>query len=147
MRNFEVLFSSERECVWEALRQTCKDSTLSAVEAQLYYKHLRAVCIQLMLIGIAKNCSMDASSDAHLFVMMHLKERNLSDIDEISWGYNGAFGSARGDGVREMVLHFADSLTAGKMQPETIEQFYDEFYGILRIFFEDFKCVKLVPLR
>ena len=87
-RNFIPLFSRERETTWEALRRACNDSALSAVEAQLYYKHLSAVFIQLMLIGVAKNCSMDASSDAHVFVMMYLKERNLSEIDEISKGYS-----------------------------------------------------------
>jgi len=146
-RNFVPLFSRERETTWEALRRACNDSALSTVEAQLYYNHLRAVFIQLMLIGIAKNCSMDASSEAHVFVMMYLKERNLSEIDEISKGYNRAFGSSSNDGVREMVMHFAHRLTAGKMQRETIEQLYAEFYGILRIFFDDFKSFKLVPLR
>ena len=100
-----------------------------------------------MLIAVAKNCSMDASSDAHVLVMTYLKEHNLSEIDEISKGYNRAFASSVTDGVRQMVLHFADSLTAGKMQPETIEQLHGEFYGILRIFFDDFKTFKLVPLR
>jgi len=120
---------------------------LSAADTQIYYNHLRAVFIQLMLIAVAKNCSMDASFDAHVFVMMYLKERNLSEIDEISKGYNRAFASSGTDGVRQMVLHFADSLTAGKMQPETIERFYVEFYGILRIFFDDFRAFKLVPSR
>ena|SRR3989442_1499918 len=145
-RNFVPLFSTERETTWEALRRACNDSALSAVEAQLYYKHLRAVFIQLMLIGVAKNCGMDASSDAHLFVSMYLKEHNHSEIDEISNGYSRAFQSSGTDGIREMVLHFADSLTEGKLQPETVEQLYVEFYGILRIFFDDFKSFKLLPL-
>src|SRR6266545_4202585 len=130
-QNFKPLFSRERETTWEALRRACNDSALSAVEAELYYKHLRAVFIQLMLIGVAKNCSMDASSDTHVFVTMYLKERNLSEIDEISKDYSRAFGSSGTDGVREMVLHFADRLTGGKMQPETIEQLYAEFYDVL----------------
>lgn len=144
-RNLTPLFSKERETAWEGLRCDCNDSKLSAVDAQLYYNHLRAVFIQLMLIAIAKNCSMDASSDAHVFVMMYLKERNLSVIDEISKDYNRAFAIPGTDGVRQMVRHFAGSLTAGKMQPETIEQLYAEFYGILRIFFDDFRAFKLVP--
>ncbi len=47
--------------------------------------------------------------DAHVFVMMYLKERNLSEIDEISKGYNQAFASSVTDGVRAMALHFADT--------------------------------------
>ena len=146
-RNLTPLFSKERETAWEAMRRASNDRQLSAVEAQLFYNHLRAVFIQLMLIAVAKNCSMDASSDAHVFVMMYLKERNLSEIDEISKGYNRAFASSGTDGVRQMVLHLADRLTAGKIQPETIEQLYAEFYGILRMFFDDFRSFKLVPLR
>src|ERR1039457_683099 len=92
--NFAALFSREREETWEALRQACNDSELSAVEAQLYYDHLRAVFIQLMSIAVAKSCSMDASSDAHVFVMMYLKRHNHSEIDEIAKGYNQAFASS-----------------------------------------------------
>jgi len=145
LQNLTTLFSSERESAWEALRRASNDSQFIAVEGQLYNNHLRAVYIQLMLIAVAKNCSMDASFEANAFVMMYLKERNLSEIHEISRGYNRAFGSSYTDGVRQMVLHFADRLTAGKMQADTIEQFYAEFYGILRIFFDDFKRFKLVP--
>src|SRR5712691_6976433 len=103
--NLETLFSRERDAVWETLRQSRNDSALNAVEAQLYYKHLRAVFIQLMLIGVAKKCRMDASMDAHVFVMMYLKEQNLSEIHEISKGYSQAFASSGTDGVRAMALH------------------------------------------
>ena len=150
-RNFTPLFSREREATWEALRRACNDSALSAVEAQLYYDHLRAVFIQLMLIAVAKSCSMDVSSDAHVFVMMYLKRHNHSEIDEISKGYNQAFASSglapNRDGVAEMVAHFADVLTADKLQQATIERLYVEFYAILKVFFDDFKSIKLVPSR
>jgi hypothetical protein len=141
--NLTPLFSKEREIAWETLRHASDDSQLVAVDSQLYTNHLRAIFIQLMLIAITKNCRMQASSDAHFFVMEYLKEHNLSEIYEISKGYNQAFGSSYTDGVRQMVLHFADRLTAGKIRAATIEQFYAEFYGILRIFFDDFKKFKL----
>lgn len=150
-RNFTPLFSRERETEWEALRQTCKDSALSAVEAQLYYDHLRAVFIQLMLIAVTKSCSMDASSEAHVFAMMYLKRHNHPQIDEVSKGYNQAFASSglapNRDGVAEMVAHFAEVLTSDTLQEATIERLYVEFYGILRIFFDDFRSTKLVPSR
>jgi hypothetical protein len=115
-RNLTPLFSREREAAWAALRQASNDSRLSAVEAQLYDDHLRAIFIQLMLIAVGKSCSMDASSDAHVFVMMYLKQHNHSEIDEISKGYNQAFASSglapNRDGVAEMVAHFAGVLTS-----------------------------------
>jgi hypothetical protein len=56
--NFQAVFSKEREAVWETLRRVSNDAALNAIDAELYYKHLRAVFVQLMLIGIAKNCRM-----------------------------------------------------------------------------------------
>ena len=146
-RNLTPLFSEERETTWEAMRRASNDSQLSAVDSQLFYNHIRAVFIELMLIGITKNCSLDASFEARVFVMEYLKDRNLCEIDEISRNYNQAFGSVGPDGVRQMVLCLADVLTQGKMQPETMERLYVEFYAILRIFVDDFRSVKLVPSR
>jgi hypothetical protein len=150
-QNFTPLFSREREATWEALRRSCNDSALSAVKAQLYYNHLRAVFIQLMLIAVTKSCSMDASSDAYVFVMMYLKRHNHPEIDQISKGYNQAFGSSglapNRDGVTEMVAHFADMLTSDRLQKATSERLYAEFYRILKIFFDDFRSIKLVPSR
>jgi len=144
-QNFTPLFSREREATWEALRRACNDIALSAVDAQLCYDHLRAVFIQLMLIAIIKNCSMDVPSDAHAFVMMYLKEHNLSEIDEISHAYIQAFGRSglapNRDGVAEMVAHFTDVLTSGRLRQATIERLYVEFYGILKTFFDDFRSI------
>jgi hypothetical protein len=148
-QNLTTLFSKDREGTWEALRRACNDSALSQVDAQLYYRHLRAVFVQLMLIAITKNCSMDVSSDAHVFVMMYLKEHNLSEIDEISHAYNQAFGCsglAPGrDGVAEMVTHLSMVLTTDTLRKETVERLYVEFYAILRVFLDDFESFKLVP--
>ena len=150
-QSFTPLFSREREATWEALRRVCNDSTLSAVEAQLYYGHLRAVFIQLMLVAVTKNCSLDTSSDAHVFVMMYLKRHNHPEIDLISKGYNQAFAASglapNRDGVAEMVAHFANVLTSDRLQQATIKWLYVEFYGILKIFFDDFRSIKLVPSR
>ena len=142
--NLTPLLSKERELTWEAMRRTCNDSQLNGVEAQLYYKHLRAVFIQLMLISLAKNCNIYVSSDAHVFMMLLLKEHNLSDIDAICMEYSEAFASSTTDGVLQMVLHFSERLTASRMHEKTIETLYAEFYGILRLFFNDFKSIKLV---
>lgn len=137
-QNLTTLFSNDRETTWETLRRTCNDSPLSQVDAQLYYRHLRAVFIQFMLIAITKNCSLDASSDANVFVMLYLNEQGYPDIHEISRGYNQAFASSglrpNRDGVAEMVAYLSDVLTSGDLQQETIERLYAEFYAILKIF-------------
>jgi hypothetical protein len=150
-RNFALLLSKEREAVWETLRQACNDSALSAIDTQLYYDHLRAAFTQLMLIAVAKNCRMDTSMDAHVFAQMYLKQQNHSEISEIAMGYSQAFASSglapNRDGVTEMVAHFAGVLPTNKLQQATIEQLYVEFYAILKMFFDDFKSIKLVPSR
>jgi len=142
--NLATLFSNEREIGWEAFRSASNDDQLSRIDRELYYKHLRAVFIELMLVAITKNCGMDVSSHAHFCVMRYLNEQQLSDIDEIYGGYNRAFGSSIYDGVREMVLHFANSLTDG-LRRETLEQLYVEFYGMLKVFTDDVKTFKLQP--
>jgi hypothetical protein len=150
-QNLLTLFSEEREAAWEALRRACNDSALSQADARLYYRHLRAVFIQLMLIGITKKCSMDASSDAHVFVMRYLEEHGNLDIHEISRDYNQAFARSglapQRDGVAVMVAHFADVLTSDGLMQETIERLYVEFCAILKIFYDDFRSIKLVPSR
>jgi hypothetical protein len=77
--------------------------------------------------------------------MMYLKHHDLPELDEIAKGYNRAFGSSFTDGVREMVLHFSDDLTEGRLKPETIQRVYVEFCAMLKVFFDDFRNSKLVP--
>lgn len=138
--------SHERETTWETLRRDCHDPALSQVDAQLYYAHLRAIFVQLMFIGIAKNFGVYVGSDAGFFTADFLKKRGVPEIDEIAHTYSQAFASG-GDGVRQMVLHFSDSLTDSRLWPTTIDQLYFEFYAILRVFFDDFRKIKLVTSR
>ena len=145
-----TLFSKDREAAWEALRDLCKDGALSDVEAQLYYRHVRAVIVVLMLVAISKNCSMRVSSDAHAFVLIYLRDHKLSEIYEISHAYSQAFGRSslapNRDGVAEMVADLSVMLTSDKLQEGTVKRFYLEFYGMLRVFFDDHKSLKLVPM-
>jgi hypothetical protein len=143
--NLMPLLSTEHEATWEAMRRACNNTALSAVPAQLYYDHLRAVFIELLLIAVAQSSSMDTSLDAHAFVMMYLNEHNQSTINEISRGYSHAFASSDTDGVAEMVAHFSAVLAGGTLQPAATEQLYVEFYSVLKIFFNDFSSIKLVP--
>ncbi len=141
------LFSTDREAAWESLRLSCNDPHLSAVDPDTYYKNLRAVVIDLMLIAITKNCSLDVSMDARFFVMTYLNERSLEEIELLSSDYNRAFGTIGADGVEQMALLFAYKLTSSKMSAVTTQRFLAEFYEFLRAFFDEFKSIKLVAAR
>jgi hypothetical protein len=141
------LFSTDREAAWESLKLNCNDSPLSAVDCDTYYINLRAIVIQLMLIAITKNCSMDVSMDARVFVMTYHNERGLKEIESLGSDYNRAFGTIGADGVEQMVLLFADKLTGSRMNTVTMQRFLAEFYASLRSFFDEFKSIKLVAAR
>jgi hypothetical protein len=87
---------------------------------------------------------MDTSLRATIFVHTNLKELNFPHISELCHGYGKAFASSSTDGVRQIVLHFNDAATGGRMRQETIERLYAEFYAVLLSHFNDFKSIKLV---
>jgi hypothetical protein len=143
-----TLFSTDRELTWEVFRQACDDPELNHIDAQLYYRHLRAVFLELMLIAITQKCRINVSSDARVFVMNDLNERGQTDIDEISGGYNQAFGSSslgpRRDGIAEMVVHFSGALTSAGLQPSTMARLQAEFYGMRKLFLDEMKSIRLI---
>jgi hypothetical protein len=141
------LFSPEREESWESLRRSCEDPHLNAVDRDTYYINLRAILIQLMLIATTKNCSLAVSMDARVFVMTYLNEHGLSEVESLGGEYNRAFGTIGADGVEAMVLLFADKLTNSTMNSATKERFLAEFYQILKVFFDEFKSIKLIAVR
>jgi hypothetical protein len=95
----KAVFGKDQEATWEAFRTGCNDGSLTAADPKLYYNHLRTVFKNLMLIAIAKNCNWDVSSEAHVFVMMWLKEAGYSEINELGNQYSQVFASSRSDGV------------------------------------------------
>ena len=141
------LFSTDREAAWESLRRSCNDSQLNAVDRDRYYMNLRAIVIQLMLIAITKNCNLDVSMDARVFLMRYLNEHGLAEIESLGSEYNRAFGTVGADGVEQMVLLFAEKLTNSQMNAATMQRFLAEFYEILRGFFNEFKSIKLTAAR
>jgi hypothetical protein len=145
--SLEAVFAKDREITWEALRRSCNDRGLTDADAEIYHTHLRAIFIQLMLVGIAKNCNMNTSSDAHVLVLIWLKERGQPEIQEVVSGYSQAFGGAMSDGVMEMVMHFAGCVASSELRQDTIERLHVEFYGMLKLFFDDFKSIKLVSIK
>jgi hypothetical protein len=140
----EAAFQHTDEATGEEFRRSCGDSFLTAADQKLYLTHLRTVFIELLLIAIAKNCPTDLSLQATIFVHTHLEEMNHPEIAELCNGYSQAFASSSSDGIRQMVLHFNDAVTGGRMRQETIEQLYAEFYAVLMSHYKDFKSVKLV---
>jgi hypothetical protein len=138
------LFSKDREAEWEATRRSCDDPFLNAVDQTLYFANIRAIIIELMLIAVTKNFSIDLSADARVFVMQYFNRHNLHEIDLLCGDYNRAFGTPGGDGVEQMVLLFSDKLTESRMKEATIKRFLGEFYGILRGLFNEYKSIKLV---
>ncbi|MGA3055226.1 MAG: hypothetical protein ABSD63_13530 [Candidatus Korobacteraceae bacterium] len=138
------LFSQEREATWNDLRIRCNDAQLNQADNDAYYSNLRAAMITLMSIAIAKNCSVDSMVHAGGFVADYLDKRGLTQIDSLCSEYSRAFGGSSTDGVQQMVLLFAEKLTQSNMGEPTKQQFYAEFYAMLRALFEEFKSVKLV---
>lgn len=145
--SLNALFSPEREKVWEQLRQTSNDPALSAIDRTVYINHIRAIMVELVLIAITKNCSMDIGSDARVFTWAYFKDHGATQIEEIGRIYNQAFGATAGDGVAGIVGSFSDELTGGKLQQDTMQCLHAEFYAVLRSLFEEFKSIKLTTKR
>jgi len=142
--SLKALLSSEREPVWEALRAVCEDRALSSIERQTYYRHLRAIYVELVLIAITKTFGWTVSSDAHFCVMDYLGKHGLADISSLAGQYGQAFGSSSLDGVTAMVSFFDRELTQSNLSTGTAQRLVKEFYQILRdLFDKDFKSLKL----
>lgn len=128
----------------EAFKRICGDSVLNDVLPEAYAAHLRTAFIELMLIAIAKNCAIEKSLEATVFVHSHLKEINSPEIVELCHGYSEAFASSSTDGIRQMAQHFNKSVAGGRLRDETVERLNAEFYAILMSHYKDFKSIKLV---
>jgi hypothetical protein len=139
-----ALFSQEREATWDSLRARCNDAALNQADKNLYYDNLRAIMVRLMVIATVKHCNWESDTATRLFISDYLKKRNLTEIDSLSGEYSQAFGSSYTDGVAPMVHLFAHKVTQSKMGEPTKRQFHAEFYGILKMLFEEFKSIKLV---
>jgi hypothetical protein len=145
--SLNALFSPDREKVWEQLRKSCNDPALSAVDSAVYINHIRAIMIELVLIAITKNCSLDIGFDARVYTITYFKDHSATQIERIGRSYNQAFGTIGGDGVACMVRSFSDQLTDGKLRQDTMQRLYVEFYGVLKPLFNEFKAIKLTTKR
>ena len=141
------LFSSEREEVWEQLRQACNDQALSDIDSADYINHVRAIMIELVLIAITKNFNFDIGSDARVFAMCFFKDHDASHIEAIERTYNQVFGATPGDGVAGIVSSFSDQLAAGRLRQDTMKRLHSEFYAVLQSLYDDFKSIKLTTKR
>jgi hypothetical protein len=145
--NLKSLFSTEREIVYEKLRQACADPALSAADKKLYFDHIRAAVIQLLHVAILKNSNSDISFDGHMSVMMFLNQRGLSHIETLGGIYNRAFGGHPQDGIAGIVEAFSGHVAKPEMRADTAEHFYGEFSQMSKAFNDDFKSIKLTTKR
>src|SRR4030095_5774076 len=147
-----IFFSLQRDRCNERLRDACADPALSAVDRRVYFDNMAAVTIELLNIAIIKSYGFDVSGDAHEFIYQYLRERGLGHIDSLNRGaltgiYHSAFGTPGNDGVACMVAAFSREVTGAKLRDDTMARLHDEFYAMLKIFFDDMKRIKLVATR
>lgn len=128
----------------EAFKRICNDRALNDVPPETYATHLRTAFIELMLIAIAKSCTMEKNIQATVLVQSHLKEINSPEIADLCHGYSEAFATSSTDGIRQMAQHFNMSVAGGRLRPETVERLNAEFYAVLMSHYNDFKSIKLI---
>jgi hypothetical protein len=143
----KALFETDREKVWEQLRQACNDPALSGIDKTAYMEHMRAIMIQLVLISIAKKFNMHISMDAGFFVMSYLKDQNATQIYEIGRTYNQVFGSTPQDGIAGIVSSFSLQLADGQIRQDSLQYLHLELYSVLNSLYDDFKSIKLTTKR
>jgi hypothetical protein len=139
----EPLLSDEREAAWENLRVRCNDAYLSQADKNTYFKNLRAVTLELILVAVSRNSS-NCSAEVRIFIDNYLERRCLDEILSLMREYNRAFGTPSPDGVALMVQLFADKVTQSRISDGTKAEFLNEFYAILTALFEEFKSIKLI---
>ena len=145
--SLNALFEAEREKVWERVRKVCDDPALSRIDRAAYINHVRAIMVELVLIAIAKNFTMDIGIDARFFTMNYLKDHDASYIGEIGAIYNQAFGATPGDGIAGIVASFSDQLADGGLRQDTMQRLHVEFCAVLKNVSDDFKAIKLQTKR
>src|SRR5665213_1347347 len=88
VKALESVFQEGQEATWESLRKISTDDALISASAKLYYAHLTAVYIELMLIAIAKNSKREISLEATVFMSRRLESEGRSEIQKIAHDYS-----------------------------------------------------------
>jgi hypothetical protein len=139
----EALFSAERDKVWSQFRELCKDPALSGIDSTIYFEHIRAIMIDLLLIAIAKKFRWNVGSDANIFVWTYLKSRHAPQLNDIVSAYSQVFGVTPHDGIIGIIVSFSNQLAGGRLREDTKQRLHAEFYGVLESLFNDFQSMKL----
>jgi hypothetical protein len=50
-------------------------------------------------------------------------------------------------GYIAMAQSFADHVAGSEVRPEMVERLHVEFYAMLKMFYQDFKSMKLIPKK
>jgi hypothetical protein len=140
------LLSQDTDDKWEAFRTNCNDPSLTAADGTVYSNNLCAASLELMFIAITRNSKFGVGAAARDFVFNWLNQRTLSKIPPLCGEYNGAFGSSYVDGVRAMVLLFAEKVTGSQIGETAAQALYDYFYVVFRGLVDELKSIKLVAL-
>lgn len=139
----DFIFSKDREDGWENLRNECNNEDLKKVKPEEYFKHLRAVSLQLLDITINRT-NRSIATDAYFVRDKYLKQNNLIEITLLTDIYSNAFGSSSVDGIKPMVSTFIRNLVGKEPDEKTFNFFYEFFYEVLNDMFDKINKVKLV---
>lgn len=139
----DYLFSPEWVDFANVWKVQCGESLFN-VDNELYYKHFRAVCLQLIGIIISrKNVNRERRFDLMVKQNKYLKNINATEIDKLYSKYNSLFGSSFQDGVRPMAQEFGSSMSSANSK-KIEDFFYDTFYTMLNNMFLELKKYKLI---
>ncbi len=139
----DYLFSPEWVDFANVWKVQCGESFFN-VDNEVYYKHFRAVCIQLIGIIISrKNVRRERRYDLMEKRNKYLENINACEIAELYSKYNSLFGSSFQDGVRPMAQEFGISMSSENSK-KIEDFFYDTFYSILSNMFSELNNYKLI---
>ena len=148
--NLATLFAKERETTWDEVLVRFSEVRFAEADKKLYHNNLRAIMTELMLIAITKTYIWKkprVSSDARDFVMKYFDEYGLKEINSLCGEYNQAFGSSSIDGVAMMVRLFSSKFAHCNPGEQLLKQLHLEFYGMLNVFYDDLRSIRLLPAK
>jgi hypothetical protein len=141
----EFIFSENGKKLMDDFIHNCGDDKLLNIKSKdNYYRHFRAVYIELLDITVAKNCSWDILSDWTFFERDYLESKGYKDIPELIRMYTSIFGSFPGDGIKGIVLTFFEQISDLSLNSQCFKYYYDGLYSILSSQFSEIKKVKVI---
>jgi len=116
---------------------------LAAADRDLATRELRAVCVCLASIAIAKLWPRRLALSATL-THAAIMNKECPDLAELESVYSSAFGSSFTDGVAPMAALFVHRAFPAGTSPALTEFYYDAFYEQLKARCQDWETMRLV---